>query len=80
MRTRGDVKTRKRTAAELAALPPDMAIIRQKELLHLLGISGVTLWRWQRAGWFPRPDLRVGGVVGWRPETIRAFLSKNSKR
>jgi hypothetical protein len=30
-----------------------------------LGISGVQLWRWQKVGKFPAPDIRDGAKVFW---------------
>jgi predicted DNA-binding transcriptional regulator AlpA len=35
------------------------------------GVSGPTLWRWERTGKLPDRDVFIGGrAVGWRPETI----------
>jgi hypothetical protein len=43
------------------------------------GISGPTLWRWEKKGWLPARDFCVNGVpVGWRPETLDAADRKRA--
>jgi prophage regulatory protein len=57
--------------------PSDLRIIRRRELAELLGVSGMTVWRWEA----PRGDLpariRLGPhTVGWRRRDIEAWLAK----
>ena len=48
-----------------------MGCIWPSGLRDRYGVSSPTLWRWERAGKLPTPDVFVGGrAVGWRPETI----------
>lgn len=49
-------------------------LIRQHELLGLLGMSRVTLWKWRKAGAFPQPVRLVGASVAWRRSDVRAWL------
>ena len=52
-------------------------LLRQREVLHLLGVHRVTLWEWRRRGVFPRP-LRIGpNTLAWRYEDIEAW--RNSR-
>jgi len=48
--------------------------LRLDELAGALGISRRTLERERAAGRFPRPDLHLGRMPLWRPETIRAWV------
>ncbi len=49
-------------------------ILRKKEVLAIIGKSESTLYRDIQAGRFPAP-LRLGeNSVGWREDTIRAWL------
>ncbi len=36
------------------------------------GISGATLWRWEKSGRLPARDFNLGGKTGWRPGTLDA--------
>lgn len=50
-------------------------IIRASELADRLGISRVTLWRWERNGLLP-PKRRVGpNVVGWLESEISEWVA-----
>ncbi len=33
----------------------------------------ITVWRWQRNGKLPPPDIEIGGRKGWRLSTIEDF-------
>ena len=49
-------------------------IYRKRELLEGLQISAVTLWRWVRAGHFPKP-LKLGpNTVGWLKSDVLTWL------
>lgn len=49
-------------------------IVRQAELLGILGISRMTLYGWRRRGLFPAP-VRLGPrLLAWRIEEIKAWL------
>ena len=39
------------------------------------GISGATLWRWEKIGRLPARDVNLGGKTGWRPATLTAAES-----
>ncbi len=47
---------------------------RKKEVARALGISERAFERERSAGRFPRPDLTIGRMPLWRPETIRAWI------
>jgi predicted DNA-binding protein (UPF0251 family) len=49
---------------------------RQEELAEAFGISARTLERERSAGRFPTPDLHIGKIPLWRPETIAAWLER----
>ncbi len=49
-------------------------IIRKPELLAMLGVSDPSLWRWERAGNFPK-RLRLGGsACGWLKSEVDNWL------
>jgi predicted DNA-binding transcriptional regulator AlpA len=47
---------------------------RLGDVAAALGISRRTLERERSAGRFPPPDLTIGRMPLWRPETIRAWI------
>ena len=55
-------------------------ILRSKQVEEMLGISRVTLWRWERAGLVP-PKRKVGpNVVGWFESEVMAWLADRPAR
>jgi hypothetical protein len=81
--------------AELAAILPGLkaALDRQAdarprieplayrldELADALGVSRRAIERERSAGRFPRPDLTIGKMPLWRPETVRSFLERGGR-
>ena len=55
--------------------------IRKDKLLPRMNVSGVTLWRWEKAGLFPK-RIRLGGnVVAWVESEIEEwFEHKKAER
>ncbi|WP_070968146.1 helix-turn-helix transcriptional regulator [Vibrio sonorensis] len=51
-------------------------IIKPHELAVQLGVSTVTLWRWQKskAHGFPTPIYRGNRTLGWRVRDINDWL------
>ncbi|HEY1399958.1 MAG TPA: AlpA family phage regulatory protein [Terriglobales bacterium] len=60
--------------AALSAPKPDR-MMKIDEVLHLAGASYATLWRWERAGKFPRRKKLGVRSVGWSESEIRAWLA-----
>jgi predicted DNA-binding transcriptional regulator AlpA len=57
--------------------PPSVAerlALRLDEVAHTLGVSRRAIERERSAGRFPKPDLTIGRMPLWRPETIRAWV------
>lgn len=53
-------------------------VLRPGELAERLGISRVTLWRWERKGLLP-PKRQVGpNVVGWLESEIDEWFARTS--
>jgi predicted DNA-binding transcriptional regulator AlpA len=46
------------------------AVIWPAGLREMLGISDVTMWRWERKGKLPARDIHIGGRSGWSRATI----------
>ena len=52
----------------------DRAVLRAKEVCEILGIKRITLHKWCKAGFFPRP-LQLGvRAVAWRVPDVKAWL------
>ena len=50
-------------------------ILRKRELSKKLGISETTIWRWVRAGLFPKPLVLGPNTIGWDEESqIKPWL------
>jgi predicted DNA-binding transcriptional regulator AlpA len=67
--------------ATSAVRPLAEAVItwRKKAVARALGISERALDRERSAGRFPRPDLVIGRMPLWRPETIRRWVEGGGK-
>lgn len=60
--------------------PRERLTFRLDELAAALGLSRRTIERERSAGRFPRPDLTVGKMPLWRPETIREWIEGGGSR
>lgn len=54
----------------------DRLTYRLDEVARRLGISRRTIERLRSAGRFPKPDLTIGKMPLWRPETIHAWIER----
>lgn len=51
-------------------------ILRRPEVLEMVGASAPTIWRWEKAGTFPR-RIRLGGnSVGYLESEILQWLQE----
>ncbi len=56
----------------------DTRIIRANELAERLGVSRVTIWRWERAGLIPK-KVGVGpNVSGWIEQEVEEWWAAKS--
>ncbi|WP_082833092.1 AlpA family phage regulatory protein [Geobacter anodireducens] len=49
-------------------------MIRLPEILNLTGVSRSTIWRWIKAGNFPRPVRMSPGTIGWRSSDVLGWI------
>ena len=54
-------------------------VLRQKQVLELLGISHSTLWEWVRKGRFPQPISLGPNTRAWLQEEIDQHLLARAK-
>ncbi len=54
---------------------PDQ-LIGRRQLRHLIPTSDMTVWRWERAGIFPK-HITINGRNYWRRSEINAWLSSH---
>lgn len=65
-----------------ASHPTDLRIVTRCELIERYGItvSHMTLWRWERKGFFPK-RIRIGPrTIAWRADEIEAWLAERRAR
>ena len=73
------------TSTSLSTAPHDpigsteRLTLRLDELAERLGISRRAIERERSAGRFPRPDLTIGRMPLWRPETIREWIERGGR-
>jgi predicted DNA-binding transcriptional regulator AlpA len=54
-------------------------LLRLDEVAAALGVSRRAIERLRSAGRFPRPDLRIGRMPLWTPETIRRWVERGGR-
>jgi prophage regulatory protein len=52
--------------------------LREPEVLKRIGVSDVTLWRWQRKGLFPNRRRLGPNAVGWLEEEVDEWCNMRS--
>ncbi|MCC7200707.1 MAG: transcriptional regulator [Gammaproteobacteria bacterium] len=50
-------------------------VLWRRNLAARYDVCRETVWRWEKDGKIPAPDVRIGNRRGWRLETIRAHES-----
>ena len=53
-----------------------MRILRKHEVLHRVGLSGMEIWRREKAGEFPQRVKLGPNSVGWVETEIDAYLEQ----
>ena len=56
------------------ARPATRLALRLDEVARALGVSRRAIERERSAGRFPKPDLTIGRMPLWRPETIARWI------
>jgi len=56
---------------------PQDGFLRLKQVLKLVPVSSVTLWRWEKVGKFPQRIRISDNVSVWPVEAIRAWIKAN---
>ena len=52
-------------------------LIGRRQLRHLIPTSDMTVWRWERAGIFPR-HISINGRNYWRRSEVDAWLTNHT--
>jgi predicted DNA-binding transcriptional regulator AlpA len=65
-------------AQQQAALPVE-PLLSQDDFARVLNIGRRTFARLRSAGKIPAPDLIVGVMPRWRPETVRTWLESQAR-
>lgn len=56
--------------------PDAERVLWRRDLAARYGVARETVWRWEKAGKIPAPDVRIGDRHGWLAETIRAHETR----
>lgn len=56
---------------------PELELLPTAEVKRRVPMSDATLWRWVKAGAFPKP-LRIVGKNFWRGDEIAAWIERQS--
>ena len=59
---------------ELPGAVAGLRLLRINEVMHLVGASRASVYRWERAGVFPRRRKLSANRVGWILEEILAWI------
>ena len=55
-----------------------MRYLRLREVLALIGVSSVTIWRWEREGWFPKRRKIGKHAVAWVEAEVDEWCEKRA--
>lgn len=58
---------------------PDIAMVRERQLIPVLPFTSPTLWRRVRSGDFPQPVRLPGRITAWRWGDVRQWLESHGK-
>jgi predicted DNA-binding transcriptional regulator AlpA len=64
-------------------VPPTVAerlALRLDEVARTFGVSRRSIERERSAGRFPRPDLTIGRMPLWRPETLARWVEGSGQK
>lgn len=53
-------------------------ILRKPELRNKVRVSDPTIWRWEKAGQFPKRLQLGGNAVGWLESEIDAWIAERA--
>jgi predicted DNA-binding transcriptional regulator AlpA len=53
-------------------------LLRRRELRALVPVSDMTIWRWERAGQFPR-HLSINGRNYWRLSELTDWMDRQAR-
>jgi len=51
------------------------SLYRVSEVSKILSVSQSTIWRWTKAGLFPKPKKIGGRVTVWTRDSIEEFIA-----
>ena len=54
--------------------------LTRKEVLAITGRSNPTLWRWTKAGTFPKPYKLGENSVGWKDDEVKEWVSSRQQQ
>lgn len=54
----------------------EVKILRINDLVNLLGLSKVTIWRMEHRGQFPKRIKLTDRIVGWRESDVLEWIKK----
>ncbi len=54
-------------------------ILRAPEVERMTGLSGVSIWRLEKRGEFPRRRRLVGKLVGWRSDDVQRWIESRER-
>lgn len=58
---------------------PQRRILRGEEVYRMLGVDASTIYRWRRAGKFPKPMRLGGNSIGWLEQEIIDWLANRPR-
>lgn len=54
--------------------------LTRKEILEITGKSNPTVWRWTKAGTFPKPYKLGERSVGWKDNEIQEWIASRERK